>query len=137
MSRIWDALRRAERQRSRADTLNLASDVGSGPPAAPARDASDRRRGQRREYRVSLLVYGSGDDREPFHEQTDTIDAHENGCGLILEKPVARDQRLCLINPRNQADQECRVVYVGKPALGKSRVGVAFMTPAPHFWRSA
>jgi PilZ domain len=155
LSRIWDAIRRAERQKPRSTARTLMpeekrdsksdpkpepqgdADAKDAVATTPAKDTFDRRREQRREHRVPLLIYGSDFDKEPFHEQADTVDANQDGCGLILETPVARGQRLCLTNPRNQFDQECRVVYVGEPALGKFRVGVAFPVPAPQFWRSA
>jgi hypothetical protein len=129
LSRIWQALKQAERQRSGAGT--------SRPALDPARDDSDRRGGLRHAHSVALLIYGSDADKQPFHEEVDTIDAHENGCSLILETAVARGQRLFLSNITNQAEEECRVVHVSKRIRGKARVGVAFLKPAPHFWRLA
>jgi hypothetical protein len=84
-----------------------------------------------------LLIYGSNSDRQPFHEESETIDANENGCLLLLENIVARGQRLFLTNTRNQAEQECRVVYIAKRSAGKARVGVEFLKPSPQFWRRA
>jgi hypothetical protein len=114
LSRIWEALRHAERQRSRSGGEGL-----------------------RHAHTVSLLIYGSDADKQPFHEEAETIDAHENGCSLALETVVARGQRLFLTNMRNQAEQECRVIHVGRRIRGKARVGIEFVTPTPHFWRPA
>jgi hypothetical protein len=54
-----------------------------------------------------------------------------------METRVARDQRLFLINMRNQAEQECRIVTVGKRVHGKARAAIRFSRPAPHFLREA
>ena len=123
MSRIWEALRQAERQRSRGEDRAPAADPASGK----AQEGADRREGLRHAHSVSLLIYGSDADKQPFHEEAETIDAHENGCSLSLETVVARGQRLFLTNMRNQAEQECRVIHVG----------IEFVAPTPQFWRPA
>jgi hypothetical protein len=125
MSRIWEALKRAQRHRSRAE-------AGAGKD----KDA-DRRGSPRQPQSVPLLVYGSGTDKQPFHEESETIDAADAGCLLALETSVARGQRLFLTNTHNQAEQECRVVHVSKLGQSKARVGVAFPGPAPGFWKSS
>ncbi|HEX4001017.1 MAG TPA: hypothetical protein VHX36_00110 [Candidatus Acidoferrales bacterium] len=123
MSRIWDALKLAQQERSREH-------------AAPADDARDEdlRSGLRHPHIVPVLVYGSGVDKQPFHEQVDTVDAAEHGCLIILETPVVRGQRLFLTNTRTQAEQECKVVHARPLSSGKTRVGLVFCTPAPKFW---
>jgi hypothetical protein len=64
LSRIWDALKLAERQRSAAQSRARAEvrtdDIPNG--------ASDRRKGLRHMHSVPLLVYGSDADKQPFHE---------------------------------------------------------------------
>jgi hypothetical protein len=133
LSRIWEALKQAERQRSAAE----------GPGRAAARskdratDSSDRRQDLRYTHSVPLLIYGSDTEKQPFHEEADTIDASENGCLIALETVVACGQRLFLTNTRNQAEQECRVVHVGLRVRGKARIGVAFIAPSSHFWRAS
>jgi hypothetical protein len=154
MSRIWQALRTAERERAHArasqpgggDIVTIP-DIDSATSVAPEEEASvapsiqeldvDQRRGLRHAHETIVLVYGSGLDKQPFHEESETIDANENGCLLSLASEVARGQRLVLTNMRNSAEQECRVVYVGRKNEGKVRVGVEFVKPAPHFWRLA
>jgi hypothetical protein len=130
LSRIWEALRQAERQRFAAE----ASGQGLARSNAGATDDSERRKGLRHSHIVPLLVYGSDADKQPFHEHADTINANENGCLFPLETVVVRGQRLFLTNTRNQAELECRVVHVGRRIRGKARVGVEFLRPAPHFW---
>jgi hypothetical protein len=133
LSRIWDALKLAERLRSglqeRAPAADRAGDRGS-------RD-TDRRKGLRHAHNATLLIYGSDADKEPFHEEAETVDAHENGCSLVLETAVARGQRLFLTNMRNQAEQECRVIHVSRRVRGKARIGIEFVEPTRQFWRPA
>jgi hypothetical protein len=131
LSRIWDALKQAERQRSGKESQTLASD------RAPdrARESKDRRRDLRHAHHAPLLVYGSDADKQPFHEEAETLDANADGCLVLLETVVARGQRLFLTNTRTQAEQECRVAHLGKRVGGKTRVGVTFIVPCPEFWR--
>lgn len=142
MSRIWQALRDAERERARAlhqpDAPNIEDidrdsaemhKTGLHPP-----DDSAGRNGFRRLHETPLLVYGSDGDKQPFHEETESIDANEEGCLLSLATEVSRGQRLILTNTRNLAEQECRVVYIGRRVKGKLRIGVEFVQPAPQFW---
>jgi hypothetical protein len=133
LSRIWEALRQAERQRSRGEDHSSVSHRDG----AHAQEDADRRAGLRHAHSVMLLIYGSDADKQPFHEEAETVDAHENGCSLVLETSVARGQRLFLTNMHNQAEQECRVIHVGRRMRGKARVGVAFIAPTPQFWRPA
>jgi hypothetical protein len=134
LSRIWQALKQAERDRLRSED---SAPAPAGRRADAAKDDTDRRGGLRHAHQVSLLVYGSDADKQPFHEEAETIDAHENGCSLAMETLVVNGQRLFLTNMRNQAEQECRVVHVGKRVRGKSRVGIEFVAPTPQFWRPA
>lgn len=129
MSRIWEALRQAERQRSEADSPDSKN--------TRLRGDSDRRRDLRHSHNVLLLIYGSDAEKQPFHEEAETIDVTKDGCLLALESVVSKGQRLFLTNTRNQAEQECRVVYVGRRIRGRARVGIEFLRAAPGFWRPA
>ena len=128
MSRIWDALKEAQHQRSRAGVGVEASETHD------IADPKDRRAVKRSVHRVPLLVYGSDSDKQPFHEEAFTVEVSENGCLLTLEAVVVRGQRLILTNMRNQAENECRVVHVGKRTQGRSRIGVEFLKRTPGFW---
>ena len=137
MSRIWQALRQAERERAREGGIDTEVDGEAERKCAEgARSkASERRQGLRHSHKTLVLVYGSDCNKQPFHEECETVDANENGCLFTLENPVAQGQRLFLTNMRNQAEQECRVVYVGRKMRGRVRVGVEFPRPTPQFWR--
>jgi hypothetical protein len=135
MSRIWQALRQAEQERARARSSQEVPSIDDIERESPAEDDSERRQGLRHTHETTLLVYGSDAEKQPFHEQCETIDANEKGCLLMLANEVSRGQRLFLTNMRNQAEQECRVVYISRRVQGKSRVGVEFLHPSPQFWR--
>lgn len=141
MSRIWQALRQAERERrglapeEPAVIEGMDHEPASIEGASQPVKASDRRKGLRHSHETTLLVYGSDAEKQPFHEESSTIDANENGCLFSLATGVSRGQRLFLTNMRNQAEQECRVVYVGRRLRGHARVGVEFLRPSPEFWR--
>ena len=96
-----------------------------------------KRRSERVLLDVPLIVRGQSADKQPFHEEVETINASEHGCQLALDTCVARGQRLLLTNTRNQAEQECRVIHASRRGRSKIRVGVAFPAPAPEFWRTS
>lgn len=143
MSRIWQALRQAERERRSLvpsegpDIEEIEREPLSDEEEPRVTRGSDRRRERRFPYQTTVLVYGLDAEKQPFHEQSETIDANDAGCLLLLSSGVSRGQRLFLTNMRNQAEQECRVIYVGRKVQGKSRVGIEFGRPAPEFWRKA
>lgn len=143
MSRIWQALRQAERERrgllphEGPDIEQMEREPLADEPEPRVTRGSDRRREERVSHQTTVLVYGSDAEKQPFHEQSETIDANEAGCLLLLTSAVSRGQRLFLTNMRNQAEQECRVVYVGRKVQGTTRVGVEFVRPAPLFWHEA
>jgi PilZ domain len=126
LSRIWNALRQAEKDRAREARSRAPSKVESEPV--------NRRKSPRSKPPVTLLVYGSGVDKQPFHEQADILNANERGCLISLESQVARGQRLFLVNLSNQDELECRVVRLGKLQQGKRQVALEFLRPAPEFW---
>jgi hypothetical protein len=39
-----------------------------------------------------------------------------------------------MTNPASDEEQECRVVYLGDTSDKGQRVGLEFLSPAPHFW---
>ena len=135
MSRIWDALKEAEQERSRGTRRQGDESFDKSSEGSAEKNLPERRRSQREVLRVPVLIYGRDAEQEPFHEDAYTLELDENGCLMSLEAMVACGQRLFLVNMRNQAEEECRVVTVGKRVRGKARVAIQFCGPAPHFWR--
>lgn len=125
MSRIYDALKDAEREKSDS----------RGSTNRHRLTANDRRRSGRRALRVALFVYGRTRSNRPFLEAADSVGVNENGALLILSAQVSVGQRLILLNRQNGMEQECTVVRVGQRRY-KMPVGVRFAPPAPEFWES-
>ncbi len=143
MSRIWDALKQAENERSRAKGrkqaggLSGASAAEESAPVVPAHlnsDGADRRRSERWGQPVPVLVYGSDSEKQPFHEETETADINDDGCSFVIGTAVAKGQRLFLVNMLNDAERECRVVQASRRASGKAQIAVEFSAADADFW---
>jgi hypothetical protein len=93
------------------------------------------RRSKRLALQVPVRVYGSGDSRSGFREETKTLSINANGTLVSIAATVEIGQTLLLMNRMTGEQQECRVAYVGPPAQGRANVGLAFRHPAPHFWQ--
>ncbi len=137
MSRVWNALKEAERERAHVTQRNAIQNPDKTCEKTSERDSIERRKGPRRAHRAPLLVYSWDAEEQPFHEEAEAFEINENGSLVWLETRVARGQRLFLINMRNQAEQECRVIRIEKRVHGKTRVAILFSRPAPHFWHEA
>jgi hypothetical protein len=137
VSRVWNALKEAERERAHVTQRNSIQSPDKPCENSSEKDFPERRQGQRPARRVPLLVYGWDAEEQPFHEEAEAFEINESGSLLWLETRVARGQRLFLINMRNQAEQECQVNTIGKRVHGKARVAIQFKRRAPHFWREA
>src|ERR1700687_3015566 len=105
MSRIFDALKRAQRAREAKVQPNAPVEGGVETP--------DRRRSRRWSLEVAIYVYGHGPGREPFHEEAHTLHVNANGALLLLSVPVKKGQKLLLTNRLTQKEQDCRVVFLG------------------------
>jgi len=145
VSRIWDALKQAENERSRVKGRKQAgglsgagadadSDSAAVEPAHPNSDGADRRRSERWGQAVPVLVYGSDSEKQPFHEETETADINDDGCSFVIGTAVAKGQRLFLVNMLNDAERECRVVQASRRGRGKAQIAVEFSAPDTDFW---
>ncbi|MFY9730749.1 MAG: hypothetical protein WB723_06570 [Candidatus Acidiferrales bacterium] len=145
MSRIWDALKQAENERSRSKGRKQAgglsgagaeadSDSAAVTAAHPNSDGADRRRSERWGQPVPVLVYGSDSEKQPFHEETETAEINDDGCSFVIGTVVAKGQRLFLVNMLNDAERECRVVQASRPGRGKAQIAVEFSAADADFW---
>ncbi|HUK32070.1 MAG TPA: hypothetical protein VLV89_13215 [Candidatus Acidoferrum sp.] len=121
MSRIYDALKRAQAERAKAKDSKTDSEF-------------DRRRTQRIALQVPVFVYGHGRRQEPFHEETTSLVVNSHGALLPLSNRVRLGQELLLTNPATQSEQPCRVVFLASKRSRRNKVGVAFAGEAPSFW---
>jgi hypothetical protein len=94
----------------------------------------NERRSPRLELSVPVLVYGRATDDTPFHDITQTLSVSTHGALVLLHAAVQKGQPILLANCKTQAEEECRVVYVGPESEGKRAVGIAFRRSAISFW---
>ena|ERR1700722_752885 len=91
------------------------------------------RRSQRIPLDVPLVVKGNTGQQD-FREETFTLSASAHGVLLTLKTSVSLGQKVQLFNRRNWDELQGRVVYIGLPNAGLTRVGIEFEQPAPDFW---
>ncbi len=84
--------------------------------------------------RVRVVAAGKNQEGRKFREACETIVINAHGGLLYLNQPLENGAMIVLANPFTQEEQECRVVYLGEAAEKGQRVGVEFLSPAPHFW---
>lgn len=92
------------------------------------------RRSQRIFHKMRLQALGRSHEGRKFREICETLVVSAHGGLLILRNEVDNGEMLVLVNPETQEEQECRIVYLGESGDRGTRVGVEFLTPAPHFW---
>jgi hypothetical protein len=92
------------------------------------------RRSKRRFHKMRVQALGRAHDGRKFKEICETQVVNEHGGLLFLRHEVDNGETLVIVNPLTQEEQECRIVFVGEMLDRGQRVGVEFLTPAPHFW---
>ena len=96
-----------------------------------------KRRSQRIDLDVPVVVHRNLNEGPEFYERTQTLVASAHGALMALAEEVALKQRLFMQNIHSGEQQECRVVYVKRELTGPTKVAVEFTRPAPSFWRIA
>jgi len=92
------------------------------------------RRSQRVFHKMRLQAAGRAHDGRKFREVCETVVVNAHGGLLLLSNEVDQGETIVLVNPLTQDEQECRIVFTGESGSKGIRVGVEFLTPAPHFW---
>jgi hypothetical protein len=100
----------------------------------PETDFDKVRRSTRVFMRVRVVVAGKNSDGRRFREACETIVINAHGGLMYLNQPLHMDAILVITNPFTQEEQECRIVFLGDATDKGQRVGLEFLTPAPHFW---
>jgi hypothetical protein len=95
---------------------------------------SSQRRSQRVFHKMRLQALGRSHEGRKFREVCETLVVSAHGGLLNLRHDVDNGEMLVLVNPETQEEQECRIVFLGETGNRGTRVGVEFLTPAPHFW---
>jgi len=106
----------------------------NSPKPEPVAEQSDRRRSKRWSAHVPLFVYGHPTGRQPFYEEAYSTNVSALGARLIMMATVQPGQTLLLVNNVSQAEQECRVAYVGGRDPQTVEVAVEFSQPVEDFW---
>jgi hypothetical protein len=126
MSKIWDALREAERIKNKGIYKEGVENHYDPIP--------DRRSTKRLWANAPVLVYGYGARDNPFHEGTEALYVNARGGLITLNTAVNPGETLLLINKVNLKEQKCRVVRQKSTYLNRTAIAVEFPQPVPDFW---
>jgi len=92
------------------------------------------RRSARVFRKLKVEAHGRGHNGRKFRETCETLVVSAHGGLLMLKHEVDNGELLTISNPETQEEIECRIVYLGELCGQGQRVGIEFLTPAPHFW---
>jgi hypothetical protein len=92
------------------------------------------RRSRRVFHKMRLKAHGRCHGGKKFREICETVVVSAHGGLLQLSNEIDNGEMIVLENPLTQEELECRVVFVGELQDAGQRIGVEFLTPAPHFW---
>jgi hypothetical protein len=95
---------------------------------------STPRRSARIFRRMKMQAQGRAHNGKKFRETCQTLVVSAHGGLLTLKHEVDNGELLTITNPETQEEIECRIVFLGDLCEGGQRVGIEFLTPAPHFW---
>jgi len=107
----------------------VTNPISSHPPIP------NRRRTQRVLLRLPILVIGRGPDGQHVSENSFTLNVSAHGALILMSMRVEAGQKILCRNPDTLEEQFVRVIHVTPAPEGKTEVGVAFLKPAPKFWR--
>jgi hypothetical protein len=110
----------------------LRSDTQHGRMSEVLQDSP--RRSERVFHKMRLQAVGRRHDGRKFREVCETQVVNAHGALLVLRNEVDNGEMLVLVHPETLEEQECRIVFIGEPGNRGQRIGVEFLTPAPHFW---
>jgi hypothetical protein len=81
-----------------------------------------------------VLVYGSGEQGEPFYAEGVTINIWAQGTLLSMPRSVAVGQSILLINPGSGKEVVCHVQSVEPDGTGLNQADIEFLEASPLFW---
>lgn len=113
----------------------LLHDTATMPSQELESAVSDNKRRSSRVFtRIPVRAKGVSVGGRKFSETSQTIVVNAHGGLIYLNERIEMGAQILLINPASEEEQECRVVYLGDASEKGQRVGVEFLSPAPHFW---
>ena len=95
---------------------------------------STPRRSTRIFRKLKVQAQGRAHSGKKFRETCQTLVVSAHGGLLMLKHEMDNGELLVITNPETQEEIECRIVYLGDLCDQGQRVGIEFLTPAPHFW---
>jgi len=95
---------------------------------------STPRRSARIFRKMKMQAQGRAHNGKKFKETCETLVVSAHGGLLMLKHEVKNGEILVITNPETMEEMECRIVYIGDLCNQGQRVGIEFLTPAPHFW---
>ena len=95
---------------------------------------STPRRSARIFRKMKMQAQGRAHNGKKFKETCETLVVSAHGGLLMLRHEVKNGEILVITNPDTMEEIECRTVYIGDLCNQGQRVGIEFLTPAPHFW---
>lgn len=95
---------------------------------------STPRRSARIFRKLKMQAQGRAHNGKKFKETCETLVVSAHGGLLTLKHEVKNGEILVITNPETMEEIECRIVYIGDLCNQGQRVGIEFLTPAPHFW---
>ena len=102
-------------------------------PTTPAKKSP--RSSERIPMRVPVVIYGFAGKSGAFHEDAETILVNSSGALVTLKAKLALGDTVFLIHKGSRQEQEVRVAYLDAYSNRETRVGLAFKTPVPEFWK--
>jgi hypothetical protein len=127
-------MRVAKREHPADSCVDGALELAQHELIMPETDFDKVRRSTRVFMRVRVVIAGKNSDSRRFREACETIVINAHGGLMYLNQPLDMDAMLVITNPFTQEEQESRIVFLGEATDKGQRVGVEFLTPAPHFW---
>jgi len=124
----------AKREHPADTSVDCALELPQHELIMSERDFDKVRRSTRVFMRVRVVVAGKNSDSRRFREACETIVINAHGGLMYLNQPLDMNSMLVITNPFTQEEQESRIVFLGEATDKGQRVGVEFLTPAPHFW---
>jgi len=97
-------------------------------------EAENKRRSSRVFARMHVRASGRDNRGHKFTKQGETIVINAHGALLYLDAEIDMGALVTLRSPATEEDQESRVVYIGGASDRGMRLGLEFVSPAPHFW---
>lgn len=100
----------------------------------PSAEAANKRRSSRVFIRIPVWARGRNLQGRPFQQTTETAVVNAHGGLIYLNETLEMGGELTIMNPATEEEQECRIVFMGSTNEKGQRIGIEFLSPAPHFW---